>query len=138
MAPEVIKNEKYNGKADVYSFAILMFQVVTDLIPYPDFHSKKINFYQFYKKVAHENYRPEFTVPVKEPLKKLIIQCWSENPSERPSFKEIFNKLAYCVEDSVYDVFEDDNEYKYYLDNVNADVLLGYVYDICKNNEIFS
>lgn len=44
MAPEVIKNEKYNGKADVYSFAILMFQVVTDLIPYPDFHSKKNQF----------------------------------------------------------------------------------------------
>lgn len=37
MAPEVIEGNRYNGKADVYSFAILMFEVVTDLVPYEDF-----------------------------------------------------------------------------------------------------
>lgn len=52
MAPEVIKDEKYNGKADVFSFAILMFHVVTDQIPYPDFQGNGFNFLQVCSKIC--------------------------------------------------------------------------------------
>ena len=34
MAPEVLSDEQYDFKADVYSFGILMYEVVTDSIPY--------------------------------------------------------------------------------------------------------
>lgn len=74
--------------------------------------------------------RPEFTVPIKESLKKLIIQCWSDDPNERPTFDEIFKKLAFNLEDSVYDVFEDDEDYKFYLDGVDVDEVLNYAYEI--------
>ena len=133
MAPEVIRGDKYNGKADVYSFAILMFEVVTDLTPYPLFQSKKMSLFQFNNKIVNDKYRPEFTVPVKESIKKLINQCWSDNPSERPTFSEIFKKLAFNLEESVYDVFEGDEEYKYYLENVDVDDVISYAYDITEN-----
>lgn len=35
MAPEMINGKRYNGKVDVYSFGILMYEVITDLIQYP-------------------------------------------------------------------------------------------------------
>lgn len=130
MAPEVIKGDKYNGKADVYSFALLMYEVVTDLEPYPSFQSGSMSLYKFNNKVVDEKYRPEFTVPIKESLKNLIEQCWSDDPKERPTFEEIFNKLAFNLEDSIYDVFEDDNDYKYYLDDVDVEEILSYAYNI--------
>lgn len=134
MAPEVIAGQNYNGKADVYSFAILMFEVVTDTTPYPLFQSNKMPPFQFNNKVVNEKYRPEFTVPVKESLKKLIEQCWSDDPTERPTFEEIFNKLAFNIDESVYDVFSKDNEFKFYLDDVDVDEVLNYAYDIADDN----
>ena len=41
MAPEVIESEIYNSKADVFSFAIIMYQVLTDKRPYPILDQKK-------------------------------------------------------------------------------------------------
>lgn len=92
--------------------------------------------FQFNNKVVGENYRPIFTVPIKESLKKLIIQYWSENPKERPTFEEIFRKLAFNLEESVYDVFEDDEEYKYYLDGVDVDEVLNYAYEVSEGEKI--
>ncbi|KAK8850271.1 hypothetical protein M9Y10_018399 [Tritrichomonas musculus] len=65
MAPEVFENNQYSEKADVYSFGILMYEVVTDSIPYPLFESKKITPIKFANKVIYEGYRPEFNVPIK-------------------------------------------------------------------------
>ena len=42
MAPEVIKGELYGRKADVYSFGIIMYEVVTKLDPYPALAKKEL------------------------------------------------------------------------------------------------
>lgn len=41
MGHKIITGDQYNGKVDVYSFGILMYQVVTDLFPYPELNNKK-------------------------------------------------------------------------------------------------
>lgn len=133
MAPEVIQGTNYNGKADVYSFSIIMYEILTDTIPFPLFQNQEITLFQFNSKIVNEKYRPEFTSPIKESLKKLIIQCWSADPKDRPTFEEIFNKLAFNLEESVYDIFDDDNEYKYYLDDVDVDDVLCYAYDLIED-----
>ncbi|KAK8891479.1 hypothetical protein M9Y10_028688 [Tritrichomonas musculus] len=57
MAPEIISGNRYSGKADVYSFGILMYEVITELVPYPLFQEKgKLTIYQFNEKVIKENY----------------------------------------------------------------------------------
>ena len=141
MAPEVIAGRKYNGKADVYSFGILMYEVITDLEPYPLFQRRKIDNFAFSVKVIQENYRPEFTIPVKGSLKKLIEQCWSGDPNDRPTFEEIFKKLAYNIEDSIYDISsqddeDDDDVNKFYLEGVDADEIMNYVDDLNENSNI--
>ena len=93
MAPEVIKGEPYGRKADVYSFGILMYEVVTNLEPYPELTKKELKIFQFQTLVSKNKLRPKFTTPVKEELRNLIEKCWSNDPNDRPTFKEIFNEL---------------------------------------------
>ncbi|KAK8871756.1 hypothetical protein M9Y10_007496 [Tritrichomonas musculus] len=137
MAPEVFQGIRYNGKADVYSFGILMYEVVTDLIPYPLLQKGKMTPFQFSNKVVNENYRPEFTVPVKKSIQKLIEKCWSKNPDERPTFEEIFKKLAYNLSYSVNEIYndnqseeEDEDDNNYYLDDVDVEAVVSYADEI--------
>lgn len=134
MAPEVIQNNKYNGKADVYSFGIIMYQVITGLNPFPLFQSKwnEFNLYQF---VVGKNGRPSFkNTQIKPSLKNLIESCWDPDPIKRPSFEEIFNKLAYNQDDVNYSL-ENDEENNYYLDNVSVEDLFDYIDEITKNED---
>ena len=136
MAPEVIESTNYNWKADVYSFGILMYEVVTDMDPYPILSKGKMSFYTFTQKVVNENMRPKFDIPLKPSIQKLIEKCWSKNPRERPTFEEIFKKLAYNIDSSDDDIYEGSNEeeeedgYKYYLDDVDVDEILFYADEI--------
>lgn len=134
MAPEVIETDQYNGKADVYSFGILMYEVVTDMYPFPDFQNKKMSLFRLNSKVINENYRPQFKSPVKEKIQQLIEKCWSPNPKERPTFEEIYNRLSRNIEDSVYNVFEDDQS-QYYLDDVDTEAILDYLDKIESDDE---
>lgn len=136
MAPEVISGERYDGKSDVYAFGILMYEVLTETLPYPAYQSKKLSDFNLKSKIVNEDYRPEFTVPVKPALKKLVMQCWTRNPKDRPTFEEIYNKLAFNIESSVFDIYDDatpddkdDSEEdmnKYYLEDVDVDEILCY------------
>ncbi|KAK8843178.1 hypothetical protein M9Y10_025375 [Tritrichomonas musculus] len=132
MAPEVITSTNYNEKADVYSFAIIMYEVITDSIPFPLYQEGKMTPFQFTSKVVHDNYRPNFTVPIKDSLQNLIEKCWSNDPKERPNFEEIFNKLAFNVEESINDILGDD-EHSYYLEDVDIEEILSYVDEIMEN-----
>ena len=42
--------------------------------------------------VANEN-RPSFNTEIPSSYKKLIEECWNQDPSKRPTFEEIVNKL---------------------------------------------
>lgn len=139
MAPEVFESTHYNGKADVYSFGIIMYEVITGSIPYPVFQNGKMTPIQFANKVVYEDYRPKFNIKVKKPIKKLIEKCWSKDPSDRPSFEMIFKKLAYNYDDPFDDIYddqdsedeeEDDAQNKYYLDDADVDQVIAYADEI--------
>ena len=72
MAPELFRGEKYNRKADVYSFGILMYEVVTDMAAYPELESNKITDHEFRCRVLESSYRPIFKCPVKKSIRSLI------------------------------------------------------------------
>ena len=118
MAPELIEGKKYDHKADVYSFGIMMYEIVTDDFSYPEMHNRKFNDFKFVQKVLYENYRPTFKIPIKHSIKKLIEQCWSKDPRERPTFEEIYAKLS-SFEDEflLYDV--EVEEVKVYVEDIN-------------------
>lgn len=121
MAPEVISDTKYGRKADVYSFGVLMYEVVTDSIPYPEYLNGELNQYRFQYKILNDNYRPKFDKPIKKPIQELIEQCWSANPDDRPTFSELFEKLSNKKEDK-----------KYFLDDVDSEKVKLYVESVTK------
>ena len=68
-APEIIKAEKYNEKVDVYAFGILMFEVVTQRVPYSNINNQ----YELMNKVQN-GYRPDFRdIKINENIKNLMI-----------------------------------------------------------------
>ena len=92
-APEIFKDEEAatNG-SDVYSFAMIAFEVMTGIKPFSK-SGKPLNGSQLEKKVM-DGERPEFNNSVTDSMKELICQCWSGDPEKRPSFDRIYKKLS--------------------------------------------
>ncbi|XP_072460725.1 proto-oncogene serine/threonine-protein kinase mos [Notamacropus eugenii] len=84
-APEILKGEAVTGKADIYSFAITLWQMVTKEVPYSGDHQ-----YILYAVVAY-NLRPPLTSSVftdslpGQRLEHIIRCCWTADTLVRPS-----------------------------------------------------
>ncbi|KDP34046.1 hypothetical protein JCGZ_07617 [Jatropha curcas] len=92
MAPEVIRFEPYNEKCDVYSFGIILNELMAGNHPYieTDFSPSKIAM-----EVAEGNLRPalpEDNGEIGEVI-SLICLSWDQDPSVRPSFATITSTL---------------------------------------------
>ena len=136
MAPETISDGKYNIKSGIYSFGIIMYEIITGSIPYPKFQNGNITESQFKNEVTSENYRPEFKVTVKPALKGLIEKCWSSDPNERPTFENIFKKLAFNADESNDELNSDESNDKYYLADIDVGDLHSYIRIVTKNDSI--
>ena len=56
VAPEVLSDHSSTDKSDVYSFGIIMYEIITGLIPFPKFKNHEITESQFKNKIISENY----------------------------------------------------------------------------------
>lgn len=90
-APEVIRGEKYSEKADVYSFAIILYELLTWSHPYP-----KDNPHFVMMKVASEDYRMDIEDDWDDFFKCLVAKCWHPEPEQRPSFKDVVGMIDKC------------------------------------------
>jgi serine/threonine protein kinase len=89
MAPEVALSKPYNGKAEVYSFGILLWQMAAHDRPFRDVLSVA----EFEYRVARNGERPRIPRWWPEGLKSLLRQCWLEDANARPSFGVVVKKL---------------------------------------------
>ncbi|CAI0398687.1 unnamed protein product [Linum tenue] len=84
MAPEMIKEKHHTKKVDVYSFGIVLWELLTALTPFDNMTPEQAAF-----AVCQKNARPPLPVTCPRALSQLINRCWSSNPSKRPHFDEI-------------------------------------------------
>lgn len=90
VAPEAFKNEEYDTKVDVFSFALILQEMIEGCPPFST--NQELEVAKLY--VANE--RPPFRAPPKRypyGLRELIEECWNEKPSKRPSFIQIIARL---------------------------------------------
>lgn len=111
LSPEILRNESPSKSSDVYSFAIVSYEILTGVRPF-----NNLSFNEFIEKVAVQNERPELTEEIPVFLKELIRKCWNSNPEERPNFDEIVNELKNSVSSEKLDV----NELQNYIDYIES------------------
>ncbi|GLT97536.1 hypothetical protein SLE2022_150950 [Rubroshorea leprosula] len=90
MAPELLsgKSNMVTEKIDVYSFGIVMWELLTGEEPYADMHCASI-----IGGIVNNTLRPKIPSWCDPEWKALMEKCWASDPSERPSFSEISQKL---------------------------------------------
>lgn len=95
-SPEIFKldfddaNTEINGKkADVYSYSMICYFLLTEIQPFNDFK----NLFSLYNAIT-KGIRPEFPQDFDVSIRKIIELCWDEDPSERPLFDQIIRKLS--------------------------------------------
>ncbi|GLC35543.1 hypothetical protein PLESTB_000196300 [Pleodorina starrii] len=93
LAPEVMKNSSVGKAADVYSFAIIMWEMLTWQQPYQDMMSVQVIY-----SMANGGARPELPPDSELPgspgvslpaYRQLMERCWQADAEARPSFREI-------------------------------------------------
>ena len=94
MAPEVLKSENYNEKADVYSFAIVMYEVLQKcmLLAFVSLRGIPAEVEQYIESVL-SGFRPYLPSDWPAEVKTLLTKCWSSNLSDRPSMDTILESL---------------------------------------------
>eukprot|EP01129_Flabellula_baltica_P015733 TRINITY_DN8114_c0_g1_i1.p1 TRINITY_DN8114_c0_g1~~TRINITY_DN8114_c0_g1_i1.p1 ORF type:complete len:1122 (+),score=231.22 TRINITY_DN8114_c0_g1_i1:81-3446(+) len=95
IAPEIFANKHYNQKVDVYSFGIILWEIVARDEPFSDVSPISIPLYVI------RGERPVIPKYCDEKLKKLIKRCWAKNPSKRPSFNDIVSSLTDIYESTI-------------------------------------
>lgn len=88
MAPEVIKNEPCSEKVDIWSYGIVLWELLTCEIPYKEVDSSAIIW-----GVGNNNLQLPIPTSCPDGFKLLVKQCWSIKPRNRPSFSIILNHL---------------------------------------------
>ncbi|KAL9998543.1 putative protein kinase TKL-Pl-6 family [Helianthus debilis subsp. tardiflorus] len=90
MAPELLNGSttKVSEKVDVFSFGITMWEILTGDEPYANMHCGAI-----IGGIVKDTLRPAIPEKCDPEWRKLMEQCWSADPTSRPSFTEITNRL---------------------------------------------
>ncbi|KAI5075110.1 hypothetical protein GOP47_0009186 [Adiantum capillus-veneris] len=88
MAPEMIQRRSYNNKVDVYSFGIVLWELITGNLPFQDMTAVQAAF-----AVVNKGKRPEIPTDCSPALAQIMTRCWDANPELRPPFSEVVQLL---------------------------------------------
>ncbi|EOA23832.1 hypothetical protein CARUB_v10017047mg [Capsella rubella] len=88
MAPEVIRRIPHGRKCDVYSFGLILWEMVAGAVPYEEMTPVQAAF-----AVMHKNARPVIPTDCPAAMKELIELCWSLQTDKRPEFWQIVKVL---------------------------------------------
>ncbi|KAK9746503.1 Protein tyrosine and serine/threonine kinase [Popillia japonica] len=107
MAPEAIKEHPCSEKIDIWSFGVVLWELLTCEIPYKDMERTAIMYM-----VGMGKLRPPIPSTCPEGFKLIMQMCWKYNPKERPSFKLICNHLEIASVEILSNYNKDEQFFK--------------------------
>ena len=88
MAPEVTRHEGYTKSADVFSYGMLLFELISHEVPFADRPPL-----QAAVAIGLQDLRPPLPEGTPLPIATLVKHCWNRRPAMRPKFAEVINVL---------------------------------------------
>ena len=90
----MIQHRPYNHKVDVYSFGIVLWELVTGLLPFSNMAAVQAAF-----AVVNRGVRPQIPADSPPQIVDIMSRCWDANPDLRPSFVQVVKMLEQAQEE---------------------------------------
>uniref|UniRef100_A0A096M712 Mitogen-activated protein kinase kinase kinase 7 n=1 Tax=Poecilia formosa TaxID=48698 RepID=A0A096M712_POEFO len=90
MAPEVFEGSNYSEKCDVFSWSIILWEVITRRKPFEEIGGSAFCIMW----AVHRGTRPPLIKDLPEPIETLMTRCWDKEPSQRPSMSEVRDTMG--------------------------------------------
>lgn len=84
----MIQHRAYNQKVDVYSFGIVLWELITGQLPFQNMTAVQAAF-----AVVNRGVRPTIPSDCLPALSDIMTRCWDGNPEVRPCFVEVVKLL---------------------------------------------
>ncbi|XP_026174133.1 mitogen-activated protein kinase kinase kinase 7 isoform X1 [Mastacembelus armatus] len=93
MAPEVFEGSNYSEKCDVFSWGIILWEVITRRKPFDEIGGPAFRIMW----AVHNGTRPPLIKNLPKPIESLMTRCWSKDPTQRPSMEEIVKIMTHLM-----------------------------------------
>ncbi|KAI3902165.1 hypothetical protein MKW92_026872 [Papaver armeniacum] len=93
MAPEVLRNEPSDEKSDVFSFGVILWEIMTESVPWSE-----LNSLQVVGVVGFMDRRLDIPETLDPRLASIIEDCWRSEPGSRPSFQELIQRMTELIQ----------------------------------------
>ncbi|MCD7447593.1 hypothetical protein HAX54_032211 [Datura stramonium] len=92
MAPEVLRNEPSTEKSDVFSFGVILWELMTESIPWKDLNPLRV-----VGVVGFMDGRLDIPQKLDPRVSAIILDCWQSIPELRPSFEDISRRMTEII-----------------------------------------
>ncbi|CAL1528120.1 unnamed protein product [Lymnaea stagnalis] len=100
-APEAAIERRFSIKSDVWSFGVLMYEIITfGKVPYPGMQGHEV--LRMIERGERMTMPANPPMPIPKQYYELMLKCWNQNPDDRPTFESLhflFDSYTTSTED---------------------------------------